>query len=148
MHMQKLVTFGVIIAVLTAPSSRGLAGDTGLLFVSEQANSLAIVGPKTNRIIKYLKTSQRPRDMRFNANHTDLYVASANDSAIDVIDVAKLEVVGSFRTASNPTAFGINEKLRRIYVPNREGSSCRSSIWTRISSHRKCRPAAVPKRCS
>src|SRR6266849_5056998 len=123
MRMLRLLTFGLVIAFLTALASGGLAGNTGLIFVSsEQTNSLVIVDPEQKRIVKSLKTSRRPRDMHFNTDHTYLYVACADDDAIDIIDVAKLEVVGRL-TASNPRAFGINERLRRIYVPNPEGSS-------------------------
>src|SRR5262249_49021050 len=59
----------------------------------------------------------------FDKDHAYLYVACSGDYAIDVIDVAKLEVVGRLITASSPRAFGINEKQRRVYVPNSEGSS-------------------------
>ncbi len=124
MRMLRLLTFGLVIAFLTALASGGLAGNTGLIFVSsEQTNSLVIVDPEQKRIVKYLKTSRRPRDMHFNTDHTYLYVACGGDDAIDIIDVAKLEVVGRLFTASNPRAFGISEKQRRIYVPNPEGSS-------------------------
>src|SRR5215467_3731015 len=123
MRILKLFTFGLVIAFLTALSSGGLARNTGLLFVtSERTDSLVIVDPETKRIVKYLKTSRRPRDMHFNADHTYLYVACADDDAIDVIDVAKLEVVGRV-IAPSPRAFGISEKQRRIYVVNPEGSS-------------------------
>src|SRR5215471_2988265 len=123
MRILKLLTFGLITAFLTALASGGLATNTGLLFVSsERTNSLVIVDPETSRIVKYLKTSRRPRGMHFNTDHTYLYVACADDDAIDIIEVARLEVVGRL-TASNPRAFGISEKLRRIYVPNPEGSS-------------------------
>jgi YVTN family beta-propeller protein len=123
MRILKLLTFGLITAFLTALASGGLATNTGLLFVSsERTDSLVIVDPETSRIIKYLKTSRRPRDMHFNKDHTYLYVACADDDAIDIIDVAKLEVVGKL-FAAKPRAFGINENQRRIYVPNPEGSS-------------------------
>jgi DNA-binding beta-propeller fold protein YncE len=62
---------------------------------------LVIVDPNTSRIVRYLKTSRRPRDVHFNADHTYLYIACADDDAIDIIDVAKLEVVGRL-TAPNP----------------------------------------------
>jgi YVTN family beta-propeller protein len=123
MRMTKLLTFGLVIAFLTALSSDGLATNAGLLFVSsERTDSLIIVDPETKRIVKHLKTSRRPRDMHFNTDHTYLYVACADDDAIDIIDVAKLEIVGRV-TASNPRAFGISEKQHRIYVANPEGSS-------------------------
>src|SRR5215471_15585185 len=120
----KLLTLGLTIAFLTTLSLDGFATNAGLLFVSsERTDSLVIVDPETKRIVKYLKTSRRPRDMHFNADHTYLYVACADDDAIDVIDVAKLKVVGRLHTASKPRAFAISEKQRRIYIPNLEGSS-------------------------
>src|SRR5262249_4889039 len=124
MRILRLLAFGLIIALFTAVSSGGFARNTGLLFVSsEQTNSVAAVVLETKRIVKSLKTSRHPRDMHFNNHHTYLYVACADDDAIDIIDVAKLEVVGRLITASNPSAFAIDEKQRRVYVPNREGSS-------------------------
>src|SRR5499427_7718149 len=124
MHMLRLLTLGLTVAFLTALSSGGLATNAGLLFVSsERTDSVVIVDVEDKRIVKYLKTSRRPRDMHFNADHTYLYVACADDDAIDVIDGAKLEVVGRVSTSSNPSSFAISEKQRRIYIPNREGSS-------------------------
>ena len=61
--------------------------------------------------------------MHFSADHTKLYVACGDDDVIDIIDVAKLEVVGKLTTGSSPETFGIDEKRRRIYVSNEEGSS-------------------------
>ena len=66
MHMLKLLTFGFIVAFLTALSSGGFAGNAGLLFVSsERTNRLVIVDLETKGIVKYLKTSRRPRAMHF-----------------------------------------------------------------------------------
>ena len=50
------------------------------------------------QIVKDIKTSRRPRDMHFNDDHSLLYVACGDDDVIDVIDVAKLEVVGKIAT--------------------------------------------------
>ncbi len=133
---------GLATAVLVAASSGSSAQDTGLVFVSnERTNNLIIIDPKTNTVIKDLKTSRRPRDMHFNADHTKLYVACGDDDVIDIIDVAKLAVVGKLSTGASPETFGIDESGRRIYVSNEEGSSPPSSIWIRISSCKKCRPA-------
>jgi hypothetical protein len=93
----KAACIRVDFAFVAAPPSGGHARTTGLIFVSgEQTNSLVILNPETNRIVKHLKTSRGPRDMHFNTDHTYLYVACAGDDAIDIIDVAKLEVVGRF----------------------------------------------------
>src|SRR5262249_38181824 len=84
-------------AVVLSPA--GWAKDTGLVFVSnEKTNNLIVIDPKTNKVVKDLRTSRRPRDMHFNADHTKLYVACGDDDVIDIIDVAKLEVIGKLST--------------------------------------------------
>ena len=107
--------------VLCAPA---LAKDTGLVFISnEKSNNIIVIEPKTYKVVKDLKVSRRPRDMHFSADHTRLYVACGDDDVIDIIDVAKLEVVGRIPTGPSPEIFAIDEQRRRIYVSNEEGSS-------------------------
>src|SRR5215475_3179056 len=78
------------------------AKDTGLIFVSnEKTNNLIVLDPKTYKVVKDLKVSRRPRDMHFSADHTKLFVACGDDDVIDIIDVAKLEVVGKLSTGSS-----------------------------------------------
>jgi len=114
----------VIVIFVVALSSAGWAKDTGLVFVSnEKTNNIIVIDPKTYKVVKDLKTSRRPRDMHFSADHTKLYVACGDDDVIDIIDVAKLEVVGKLSTGASPETFGIDESRRRIYVSNEEGSS-------------------------
>ena len=67
------------------------AKDTGLIFVSnEKSNNIIVLDPKTNEVVKDMKTSRRPRDMHFSADRTKLYVACGDDDVIEIIDVAKL----------------------------------------------------------
>jgi YVTN family beta-propeller protein len=121
---QLLAPSSLAAMLLVAASSGGLAKDTALVFVSnERTNNLIIIDPKTNTVVKDLKTSRRPRDMHFNADHTKLYVACGDDDVIDIIDVAKLELVYKLSTGASPETFGIDESRRRIYVSNEEGSS-------------------------
>src|SRR5262249_42228032 len=84
-------------AVAIAPAH---AKDTGLIFVSnEKSNNIIVLDPKKNyQLVKDLKVSRRPRDMHFNSDRTKLYVACGDDDVIDIIDVAKLEVVGKLTT--------------------------------------------------
>src|SRR5271169_3845534 len=100
------------------------AKGTGLIFVSnEKSNNLIVIDPKTYQVVKDIKVARRPRDMHFNADHTKLYVACGDDDVIDILDVAKLEVIGRINTGPSPETFAMDEKLRRIYVSDEEGSA-------------------------
>ena len=112
------------LAVATLLPSPSPCKDTGLIFVSnEKSNNLIVLDPKTYQVVKDLKVSRRPRDMHFSSDHSKLYVACGDDDVIDVVDVAKLEVIGRLATGPSPETFALDEKRRRIYVANEEGSS-------------------------
>src|SRR3979411_3560237 len=116
--------FALALALAAFAPAKTHAKDTGLIFVSnEKTNNLIVIDPKTYQVVKDIKVSRRPRDMHFNADHTKLYVACGDDDVIDIIDVAKLEVVGKLATGPSPETFALDEKRRRIYVANEEGSS-------------------------
>jgi len=112
------------LVVLAGWGSGAAAKDTGLIFVSnERTNNLIVIDPKTYAVVKDIRTSRRPRDMHFNADHSKLYVACGDDDVIDILDVASLEVVGKLATGASPETFALDEARRRIYVANEEGSS-------------------------
>src|SRR3979411_2538440 len=116
--------FALALALAAFAPAKTHAKDTGLIFVSnEKTNNLIVIDPKTYQVVKDIKVSRRPRDMHFNADHTKLYVACGDDDVIDIIDVAKLEVVGKLTTGSSRDSVVIDEKPRRMYVSNEEGSS-------------------------
>src|SRR3979411_2878283 len=116
--------FALALALAAFAPAKTHAKDTGLIFVSnEKTNNLIVIDPKTYQVVKDIKVSRRPRDMHFNVDHTKLYVACGDDDVIDIIDVAKLEVVGKLATGPSPETFALDEKRRRIYVANEEGSS-------------------------
>ena len=86
---------GLSLAAGLVFSNSVLAKDTGYIFVSnEKTNNIIVLESKTLKLVKDLKTSRRPRDMHFSDDHTKLYVACGDDDVIDIIDVAKLEVIG------------------------------------------------------
>src|SRR6266478_9846421 len=105
------------LAVVSFAPARGLAKDTGLIFVSnEKTNNLIVLDPKTYQVVKDIKVSRRPRDMHFNIDHSKLYVACGDDDVIDIVDVGKLEVIGRLATGPSPETFALDEKRRRLYV--------------------------------
>ena len=95
------------------------------MFVShEKANNVAVVDPKQDyKIIKWIQTSRRPRDMKFHDNHKQLFVACGDDDVIDVIDVATLSVVDHIPTGASPEMFQLSADESKLYVSNEEGSS-------------------------
>jgi DNA-binding beta-propeller fold protein YncE len=71
-------------------SAEARAKDTGYVFVShEKTNNIAVIDPKQDyKVIKWIPTSRRPRDMKFRDDHRLLYVACGDDDVIDMIDLA------------------------------------------------------------
>jgi len=117
-------TFGVFILLLMLSEGAEAKG-TGYVFVShEKTNNVAVIDPKQDyKIIKWIPTSHRPRDMKFRDNRRLLYVACGDDDVIDVIDVAILSVVDHIPTGSSPEMFEFSSDEKTLYVSNEEGSS-------------------------
>ena len=101
------------------------AKDTGYVFVShEKTNNIAVIDPKQDyKIVKWIPTSHRPRDMKFGDTHRLLYVACGDDNVIDVIDVATLEAADHIPTGPSPEMFDLSRDGKTLYVSNEEGSS-------------------------
>jgi PQQ-dependent catabolism-associated beta-propeller protein len=106
-------------------SAEARAKDTGYVFVSnEKTNNLAVLDPKQDyRIIEWIPTSHRPRDMNFGDDRRLLYVACGDDDVIDVIDVAALKVIDHIPTGPSPEMFAFSRDQKTLYVSNEEGSS-------------------------
>jgi YVTN family beta-propeller protein len=65
------------------------AKDSGRIFVSnEKSNNLLVLDPKTDKIVKEIRTARRPRVVHFSADRTQLYVACGDEEAIESVDVA------------------------------------------------------------
>src|SRR3974390_3165874 len=108
-----------------AVSGGAIAKDTGYVFVSdEKTNNIAVIDPKQDyKIIQWVPTSHRPRDMKFGDDRRLLYVACGDDDVIDVIDVATLKVADHIPTGPSPEMFELSRDEKALYVSNEEGSS-------------------------
>jgi PQQ-dependent catabolism-associated beta-propeller protein len=106
-------------------SAAANAKGTGYVFVSnEQTNNVAVLDPKQDyKIIKWIATSHRPRDMKFGDDRRLLYVACGDDDVIDVIDVAALKVAGHIPTGRSPEMFVPTRDGKALYVSNEEASA-------------------------
>jgi YVTN family beta-propeller protein len=77
--------------------------------------NVAVIDPNQDyKLIKWIPTSRRPRDMKFR-DYRD-------DDVIDVID-AKLAVVDHIPTGPSPEMFELSRDEKTLYVSNEEGSS-------------------------
>src|ERR1700712_788286 len=99
------------------------AAGTGNIFVSTEKGNEVVVLDKTYNIIKRIATSKRPRDMQMTKAHDLLYVACGDDDSIDVIDVAKLEVIDSVPTGPSPEMFRLSDDESSVYVSDEENST-------------------------
>jgi len=119
-----LVGLSALVLTLVLAASAG-AKDTGYVFVShEKTNNIAVIDPKQDyKIIQWIPTSHRPRDMKFGDNRRLLYVACGDDDVIDVIDMATLKVADHIPTGPSPEMFELSRDEKALYVSNEEGSS-------------------------
>jgi PQQ-dependent catabolism-associated beta-propeller protein len=106
-------------------SAGAIAKDTGYVFVSnEKTNNIAVIDPKQDyKVIQWVPTSHRPRDMKFGDDRRLLYVACGDDDVIDVIDVATLQIADHIPTGPSPEMFQLSRDEKALYVSNEEGSS-------------------------
>lgn len=125
---------GAALLASAAATPAARASGTGNIFVStEKGNEVVVLDPSL-KLIKRIATSRRPRDMHFNAGKNLLYVACGDDDAIDVIDVATLEVVDSIPTGPSPEVFAFSPDEKIIYVSNEEDSRLEAiDMETRVS---------------
>lgn len=111
-------------AFILSTASAGAAG-TGFVFVSnERSNNILVYDPANDHeIVANIATSRRPRDMKFNGEHTLLYVACGDDGLIEVIDVATLRTVDQIVIGGSPEMIAISTDGTTLYVSNEETSS-------------------------
>lgn len=89
----RLAASSLAMARLAAASSCSLAKGTGLVFVSsERTNNITVVDPRTSKVVKDLRTSRRPRDKHFNADHTRLCSGFGDDITITGLKSRKASV--------------------------------------------------------
>ena len=117
-------SLSAVALTLVLAASAGAKG-TGYVFVShEKTNNLAVIDPRQDyKIIQWIPTSHRPRDMKFADNRRLLYVACGDDDVIDVIDVATLTITDHIPTGPSPEMFELSRDERALYVSNEEGSA-------------------------
>jgi len=93
------------------------AKDSGYLFISsEKDNAISVLDGETHELVKQIGTAARPRHLQFNPDQTLIYAACGDGDAIDIIDVAKLELVDRIVGIDDPEAFDLSADGKTMYI--------------------------------
>ncbi len=133
-NRRRLLQGAALIGAASLLPRPAYAAGTGNIFISLEKGNEVVVLDKTYAEVKRIATSKRPRDMHFNADRTQLFVACGDDDAIDVIDVGTLEVVDSIPTGPSPEVFAFSPDFKQVWVSNEEYSQLEAiDLETRVS---------------
>jgi PQQ-dependent catabolism-associated beta-propeller protein len=103
--------------LLAAPAFAG----TNHIFVSnEKGNGVTVLDATDYKPVTVVKTGARPRGMVFSPDHKLLYVACGGANRIDIVDVAKLKVVGRLPGIDDPETFDLDKKGERLFISNED----------------------------
>ena len=70
---------------------------------NEKGNTVTVIDTSSWTVTKTIKVGQRPRGIEFTRDGKFVFVAVGDDDSIQVIDVAKQEVVDTLPSGSTPT---------------------------------------------
>lgn len=113
-HSLKVLSASLLISCLCASA---YAKETGYLFISnEKDNAVTVLDGKDYRLIKTIKTSDRPRHLAFNHDKSKLYAACGEGESIDIIDIASLKVTEQLEDIEDPEAFDFSLDGKLMFI--------------------------------
>jgi PQQ-dependent catabolism-associated beta-propeller protein len=99
-----------------------LAKASGKVFVSNEKSSTLTILDQAGKVLQTLETCARPRGMKFNPEHTAVYVGCGDDNTIALYDIDTLRLVRRFRNIAAPETFDLHPDGRHLYVSNEDDS--------------------------
>ena len=103
------------LALFAAATSANAAGSGNIYVSSEKDNAVIVLDGQSYAKLAEIATSDRPRDLRFNADRSLIYAACGEGDAIDVIDIARGEVVKSLDVGDDPEMFDLSPDGRLMF---------------------------------
>lgn len=94
---------------------------TSLVFVTnEHSNTITVLDRFSDRVVDVLQADRRPRGMAYSRLARELYVASAGDHTVMVIDIATRQVLRRLRLNMDdePARLALSPDEQRLYVLN------------------------------
>ena len=108
------IAAAAIVASVSITASADAAG-TGYIFVSnEMDNTVSVIDGESFEIVKTIPTGQRPRDMRWSIDKTQLLVAVSRDDRIDVIEQLRKALKMAYIAANRLEISILGEFLNRL----------------------------------
>jgi len=75
---------------------------------NEKGNTVTVIDTSSWTVTKTIKVGQRPRGIEFTRDGKFVFVAVGDDDSIQVIDVAKQEVVDTLPSGPDPELFALD----------------------------------------
>lgn len=107
-------------ALAAGQAAAGTPDDlTGRVFISNEWDAtLTILDGDTHEEIKVLEVGERPRDMGFSPDGSELYVALGIPDQIAVVDPVEMEVIRKISGGIDPEAMSVHPESGHIYISN------------------------------
>jgi len=104
-------------AAMLAVTPASQAAGTGYLFVSsEKDHAVSVLDGESYEIFKQIRTEARPRHLQFSPDRSRIYAACGEGNAIDIIDVAALELVDRIADIDDPELFDLSPDGETMYI--------------------------------
>jgi YVTN family beta-propeller protein len=78
------------LCILVGSGAPAEAKGTGRIFISNEKSSTLTVLDNSDTVVATISVCARPRGMRFNREHTAIYIGCGDDDTIAVYDIATL----------------------------------------------------------
>jgi PQQ-dependent catabolism-associated beta-propeller protein len=110
-----------LVAALTMWSAAVKCEGTGRIFVSnEMDNTISVIDGDNHEVITTIPVGERPRDMQWHNNKSQLLIATSGSDHIEILDVKTLEIVGVIEAGEDPELFDLDPSGKILVASNED----------------------------
>src|SRR5215472_13153702 len=103
---------GLALAVLLVDK----AGAYTAYVSNERSNTVSVIDTSTFKVVKTIKTAQRPRGIAYTKDQKYVLVACGDDDTIQMIDTATNKVTDTLPSGPDPELFAQGHDGKLLYV--------------------------------
>ena len=116
-----LATLLCLLTALTAWSKSSQSEGTGKIFVSnEMDNTISVIDGVTHDVVKTIPVGERPRDMQWHNNKTQLLIATSGSDHIEILNIETLEIIGTIEAGEDPELFDLDPSGKILVASNED----------------------------